>query len=260
VAANWSALGRYAKFGLAEAVVVASVVAAWRFGIDRLAGKAALLLASLATGALLALVGQTYQTGADTYELFASWAALILPWILVARFGALWMLWLAIVNLAVLLYFQTFPSFLGIPINTTRQAWALFIVDTAAWVAWEGLSRRVDWLGERWPIRLLALTSGATITGIAAIAIADRQVDSLTVIAYLAFLAALYVVYRTITVDLFMLAGACLSIIVIVAVTMLTRVLGSNPVSGLLFSAVVIIAMTSSAAIWLRRVATGAGQ
>src|SRR5688572_21097573 len=81
IAFNWTALGRYVKFGLVEAVVVLAVVAAWRLGIDRVAGKAALLVASLATGGLLALFGQTYQTGADTFELFASWAALILPWI-----------------------------------------------------------------------------------------------------------------------------------------------------------------------------------
>ena len=47
------------------------------------AGKAALLAASLFVGALLALIGQIYQTGADTFEMFAAWAALILPWVLV---------------------------------------------------------------------------------------------------------------------------------------------------------------------------------
>ena len=39
-----------------------------------MAGKAVLTLLSLLVGALLALTGQIYQTGADTYELFAWWA------------------------------------------------------------------------------------------------------------------------------------------------------------------------------------------
>ena len=54
-----------------------------------------MLFAALLVGALLALVGQTYQTGADTFELFAVCAAAILPWVLVACFPTLWVLWLA---------------------------------------------------------------------------------------------------------------------------------------------------------------------
>ncbi|MET0204922.1 MAG: DUF2157 domain-containing protein [Casimicrobiaceae bacterium] len=56
-------------------------LAVWR-GLDTLPGKAALVAALLA-GALLALVGQVYQTGADTFELFAAWAVAIV--VLVAR-------------------------------------------------------------------------------------------------------------------------------------------------------------------------------
>jgi len=116
IASNWTGFGRYQKFGLVEAAIVISVLAAWKLGIDRVAGKAALLVASLATGGLLAFFGQTYQTGADTWELFATWGALVLPWILVARFAPLWVLWIAIVNLAIALYFRSFPFLLGIVI------------------------------------------------------------------------------------------------------------------------------------------------
>lgn len=52
---------------------------------------------SLWIGSLLALVGQTYQTGADIWELFAPWAALITP--LAGRSGAVWGLWAVLLNL-----------------------------------------------------------------------------------------------------------------------------------------------------------------
>src|SRR3954466_3346385 len=91
---NWDDLGRFAKFGLVEAAVLAALLACWRVPFDGGPGKAILLLLSLLTGALLALAGQVYQTGADTYELFAYWAVLILPWVLVSRFSPLWLLWL----------------------------------------------------------------------------------------------------------------------------------------------------------------------
>jgi uncharacterized membrane protein len=94
LAFNWHDLGRMAKFAMVEVVLVAALAAVWRFGVEHIAGKAALLGAALFTGALFALIGQTYQTGADTFELFAVWALAVLPWALVARFPALWLFWL----------------------------------------------------------------------------------------------------------------------------------------------------------------------
>ncbi len=38
-------------------------------------------LGAVVSGALIALVGQIYQTGADTWQLFAFWFVLILPWL-----------------------------------------------------------------------------------------------------------------------------------------------------------------------------------
>ena len=49
-------------------------------------------MAAVAVGALLAVFGQTYQTGADPFELFLTWALLIVPWTLAARFEPLYLL------------------------------------------------------------------------------------------------------------------------------------------------------------------------
>ena len=111
--------------------------------------------------------GQTYQTGADTFELFAAWAAAILPWALVARFPALWIVWLALVNAAVALYFITFGMW-GMLFAPEKLLWLLFGVNTAALVVWEGLAAAgIAWLRERWSVRILATASGALITGLA---------------------------------------------------------------------------------------------
>src|SRR5690606_4636049 len=66
------------------------------------AWRAALFGACVATGAVLALVGQTYQTGADVWQLFAAWAALMLPFAWLSRSSASWMLWLGVANLALM--------------------------------------------------------------------------------------------------------------------------------------------------------------
>lgn len=104
----------------------------WRLGLERAAGKAALLAASLLVGALLALAGQIYQTGADTWELFAVWALMVFPWVAASRFSALWLFWLGLLNVASSLYFRTWGSFFGLFFDTETQLWWLFALDTAA--------------------------------------------------------------------------------------------------------------------------------
>ncbi|HPA01038.1 MAG TPA: DUF2157 domain-containing protein [Chiayiivirga sp.] len=91
VAANWHEIGRHAKFGGLGGIVLLAGLVAWaRPGTAR---TAAALLCFLAGGALLALIGQTYQTGADPWQLFALWAVLTLPLALAARSDALWSGW-----------------------------------------------------------------------------------------------------------------------------------------------------------------------
>src|ERR1044072_1897839 len=103
---NWDDLGRFAKFGLVEATILAGLLACWRLDFDGRPAHAVLFVLSLLTGALLALTGHVYQTGADTWQLFAWWAVLILPWVLVGRFSPLWIAWLALLDAAIFLYFQ----------------------------------------------------------------------------------------------------------------------------------------------------------
>jgi hypothetical protein len=55
-------------------------------------------------GVFLAVFGQVYQTGADRWDLFAQWSALIFGWVLLARFTPLWGVWLVVTNLALGLY------------------------------------------------------------------------------------------------------------------------------------------------------------
>lgn len=112
VAANWPAMTKIQRFAGAQGLLALSAViaawVAWRLreatGVRRHGVGALLVLAGLFLGALLALLGQTYQTGADTWELFAWWALLLLPWALAGASQALWLLWALILNVAVALW------------------------------------------------------------------------------------------------------------------------------------------------------------
>jgi uncharacterized membrane protein len=100
VAANWQAWGLVGRFALLQAGLLLCVAAAlWQPPPARI-GRSALLLATLFTGALLALFGQTYQTGADLYELFFAWALLALPFAVAAASGAVWAAWWLVLDVA----------------------------------------------------------------------------------------------------------------------------------------------------------------
>lgn len=248
---NWQDLGRFAKLGLVEALVLAALAFVWRLGVDRPAGKAALLAASLLVGTLLALVGQIYQTGADPFELFAAWALAILPWVVLGRFAALWVLWLALVNLAVTLYYGAFGGFFGLVFSPPTLLWALLALDAAALAAWELAAARVSWLRGRWAPRLLATAVGGLATALTLWDIFESW-TSFAPAAWIAWIAVTYAVYRRRRPDLYILAGAVLSVIVIVA-TFLADLLEMDVFEPLLI-ALLVIGLSAAGGWWLRRV------
>ena len=110
VAANWSALAVFGRFALVEAVLVGAVaLALWR-PPPQAVGRYALLLAFIVTGALFALYGQTYQTGADVYELFLNWALLGVVFAVAAQWSVVWAAWVLVLNVALWLFCGARPE------------------------------------------------------------------------------------------------------------------------------------------------------
>jgi uncharacterized membrane protein len=165
IAANWSEFGVAGRFALVQSVLVVSVaLALWRPPSQSL-GKYAVLMAFISTGALLALFGQTYQTGADIYELFLTWAVLGLPFVIAARWSVVGGAWLVVVNISLLLFFGWQPQggwlwtvFSPWNASTPVQLLVPTILNLAAWMLAEYLHRvRRHSLAPRWIARL-ALT------------------------------------------------------------------------------------------------------
>lgn len=109
VAANWQSMSVIERFALVQILLLLALGVAWwkarsNFTPNQGIFPGALILATLVSGALLALFGQTYQTGADVHELFFIWALLALPFALAAMSGALWAVWACILNIGLVLY------------------------------------------------------------------------------------------------------------------------------------------------------------
>lgn len=101
IAANWGQQTRGFKLVLIQAAFALSVLAALLLPKAR---HAALLATSLCLGGWLAFIGQSYQTGADAWQLFALWAALSLIWTWPQRSDLLWSLWVVVAAVALSLW------------------------------------------------------------------------------------------------------------------------------------------------------------
>lgn len=158
LAYNWDAMHRFARLGLVVGVLAACCAGALFARPLGVGWRAALFGACVATGALLALVGQTYQTGADVWELFAAWAALMLPFAWLSRSSASWMLWLAVANLALMraLSQSVWWGFF----DTLSNAQALLVIaafNMIVLLVFEGFASRLIARPARWIHRLAAL-------------------------------------------------------------------------------------------------------
>lgn len=107
IAANWDAMGRVGHFALLQGLVLAAGVGAALMPRTRAPLG---LLALLGIGGLLAYFGQTYQTGADPWQLFALWGVLALPLCLGARSDVLWAPWALVMVTAVSLWVHTYSG------------------------------------------------------------------------------------------------------------------------------------------------------
>lgn len=266
IAWNWNGLHHFAKFGILEGVIAAGVlIAVWR-GVDSMAGAAALTAAGLCMGPLLAVFGQTYMSGAHSWELFRAWACMLLPFALLGRQAGLWFLvWLTagVWGLGFAQHMSQSDGFAyGLP--------EFILMQMAAVALWEAALRRTDnapdreWLKALWLPRLMVFFVTALLTALTVILITedwaypydtwgDDWGEALflpfrpTVLAaYALGQAALYFWYRRKRRDLFMLACGVFSACA-VAVTVIARAepFAHADVAQLLFWGLTIAGLTA---------------
>jgi uncharacterized membrane protein len=273
---NWADLHKFAKFALIQVAMVASVVFVAFKGVGNLSGKAALFGAAVLVGVLLAVYGQVYQTGADPYGLFLTWAILITGWALIGRNPGLWLLVVVLLNLTLIMYWQQifeaqnwansfvreFGPFAGITFSFTdfKLAQLVFTLNSMAIALWEFMARRdIAWLKGRTFPRIIAIFALYPIVFNTVLVIflsSDEHLSGFRFVSPLLFIAftitALYY-YSKIYLDLFILAACLLSVIVVV--TSLVGRWMSGDFEIFLLLSILVIAQSAGAAQWLRRVA-----
>jgi uncharacterized membrane protein len=181
IAYNWDALGRWFRFALFEGAVLLFAAAATIFVSKPLLSKAFAVLAYFALGGLLAFVGQTYQTGADTYQLFFAWFALGLLFCLAANWWGMWLVAFVVLQICLMAWLTT-----DIVFSRAKFAdWRAYVAIAINLLCFAGFYRfrQLPGLDSRWLWRIAAAASIAWCTMLAIVWGADSKSLLLSVIA-----------------------------------------------------------------------------
>ena len=256
---NWAELHRFAKLGVLLVAIAVSCLAAWRLGAG-LAGQFALLFAAVLVGPLLAVYGQAYQTGADPYGLFLGWGVLVLPWVVLARFGPLWLLLVLLVDTGLMLYVDEL-----LRLKDTSAVLLIALVNGVAWAAHEVFSSRgVSWLQSRWLPRVLAVMTLVPLVGLSELVVVEDlyRIDTACYLALpllLGVLGAMYYFHRKVRPELFLLTLLAVSAMTL-GTTFAGRIVFDMDFAegALLIMALLIIGEVALAVRWLRAESRGA--
>jgi hypothetical protein len=257
VAANWSRLSVFGRFALIEGVLLACVVIAFLKPPPSFVGRGAVFLAFIATGALLALFGQTYQTGADVYELFLGWALLGLPLVVAAQWGVASAAWVVVFNTALLLFCGWHPTggllwaiFGGVQFQPAQLILGAAWLNLALWFAFE--FRPIDPV-PAWVRRLLlscafGFGTWGGVLGIVGgdLLFGDRRGDPVAVLALAAAMAAVTAYAMKRRDDVYPLA-VVMGTFIIVSLVWLARVVDFDDEGTFLLMAVWLIGTSTAA-------------
>lgn len=159
---NWADMPPFVKFGLIEAGILVAIGFATYQGLDSLSGRAGLIMATMLVGALLAVQGQVYQTGADSYLLFLGWLIFVSGWVLISHNTIMWLIGLLLLNLTIGLYWIQVISRFDNPtiylILALLNGFALAMYEV-------GFLQKISWIRARWLPRLIALATLIALVG-----------------------------------------------------------------------------------------------
>ena len=304
IAYNWQNIGKMGKFALVEGALVITIALYVALSFRQLRQRFQLIrqlllfIASIITGSLLALFGQVYQTGADTWQLFFGWALLITPWVMIARFSALWLLWLGLINACLLLYLDVANlQFINHRLQSVSQVAILALFNFIAFYSWLisydnkkpfSASKFFNRINPKkstaditdndlkhplnnskinssptksclhWSTYVVGLLSTFFMTYLAIVTVFDNGniwATLIAIIVWLGWCGFMFWQFYQRRIDLLMLTYLSFSIITVVMFWVGKWLLDGFDAGGFLILALLLIGMSSSAVMWLRKIA-----
>lgn len=230
---NWADMHKFTKLGLVQGILTLMVLASVFLKIDVRIKNILLTGAAMLVGALFAVFGQIYQTGADAYDLFLGWTLFIALWVFVSNFPPLWFIFLGLVNVTIGLYAEQVTSDWSPHLILN----ILFFVNIASLLLlkWQEGSALVEKV-PKWLERIIVMFSIGYLTMSVILGIFDTGSSTAwfisVLLSLLAYALGLWYAYKQ--KDTFYIAVVGLSMIM-VGTAFLVRVLGEFLEIGLLF-------------------------
>jgi len=267
---NWSGLTDNDKLVLSAGAILAALLGGTRLGFDTFPGKVLLFAASFLVGVFIGVFSSIYQSTAEDWTVFAFYAFLITPWVVLGRFPALWIFWITELNVALFFYWQKFLPEWDFDPNAhplERAAMlSLLLFNIAALACREIAARRgVAWLDRGWSALALvaAIYAVATVQIISEIVASTDGTNSnfptfVGMLVYAALAGLTYVQFARVRPSLPALALGTLGVCVALT-TLLGRILFADvhgePVWQMLFMGLLTLGIFGAGVYFLR--ATG---
>ncbi|MFK8008396.1 MAG: DUF2157 domain-containing protein [Saprospiraceae bacterium] len=240
---NWASLHKFAKLGLVQVLLIAMVGVAVFSKLNKNIKGIILMGAGMLVGAMFAVFGQIYQTGANAYDFFFGWTAFIALWVFVSNFGPMWLLFLALINISIWQYFE---QVLG-RVDEVIMLDLLFVINLLYLVLLKVLAHFEKIASvPRWLERIIVLVSIAYLTFNLCFQIMDFDIMSyLTVLLGLIALP-LAIYYGSREKDTFFIATSGLSIILIFLSLLIKAVFeGGDGIGGFFIISIYVIGSIS---------------
>jgi len=242
IAANWADLSRTTQFALLQAAVAVGGVGV--MAAPRLRMPLG-LWCLLATGGLLAFFGQTYQTGADPWQLFALWAGLGLPLAAGVRSDAVWSVWALVAMAAIALWMAAHTG------HRWRAEPGDLTVQLIGWAVALGLALALgsrlghQWGADLWARRTAACLTVTLVTATATVALFGAHPTAHVLLALGSLGAAAWAASRPALFELFTLSAAALGLNVLL-VGGLVRLMFEGTSSGESISKFLLIGLIAA--------------
>ncbi len=162
---NWDDISSVVKLASIQIAMACAVAGAYYYSLQRIGGQLFLLAASVLVGVFLAVFGQVYQTGADTYQLFMMWSIAIFGWTIISKFIGQWVLWIIITNIFISLWWGQSGAYVDDAASMYCVGQALFYGIFLGLYEYFCGKKSFQWLNAKW-LRVLLIVRILTLLAI----------------------------------------------------------------------------------------------
>ncbi len=149
---NWDKLTKFEKLGLVGGLLSASVLLSITLKVKPVVRQIMITASAILVGALFAVFGQIYQTGANSYDFFLAWTIFATLWVWAGNFPPLTSIWLILAHVTYFLYVEQF----GVEWGVVTICLIVFIADIFIWLILKFLDHAKQLQAPGWMLNVLS--------------------------------------------------------------------------------------------------------